>query len=315
MISEAQLEFDRIRQALERHYGIRITVFGTGFTSRCPNHDRAESASLFVQIRNDQLVISCAQKCTPAQIQDAFGTGRDTSTNGDPGSEEKSRSTKESAGPSASTSLVKLALDRYEFGCTGDGQPFAVRPGGHVVRMLRGGKNSLRVELSSVYFRLHGKAAPQQALADALLVLEGQAMNNDPRQVHLRVASAAGAVWLDLGDAAETVIRIDANDWNAVTSDVPVLFQRTALTGVMPMPQRGGDLDLLWRHINVAAVDRPLVVAWGIAAIATPDVPHAVLSLFGNRALRSQQPPSGSCRRSIRHPRRSASRPETLSHG
>ena len=49
---------------------------------------------------------------------------------------------------SASTLLVELALDRYEFGCTEDGKPFAVRPGGHVVRMLRGGKNSLRAELS-----------------------------------------------------------------------------------------------------------------------------------------------------------------------
>src|SRR5215217_1849778 len=88
---------------------------------------------------------------------------------------------------SASTLLVELAIKRYEFGCTEDGQPFAVKPGGHVVRMLRGGKNSLRVELSKAYFQLHGKAAPQQALADALLVLEGEAMDSDPRRVHLRV--------------------------------------------------------------------------------------------------------------------------------
>ena len=68
---------------------------------------------------------------------------------------------------SASTLLVELALDRYGFGCTEDGQPFAVKPGGHVVRMLRGGKNSLRAELSQAYYWRHRKAAPQQALADA----------------------------------------------------------------------------------------------------------------------------------------------------
>jgi hypothetical protein len=185
--------------------------------------------------------------------------------------------------PSASTQLVKLALDRYEFGCTEDGQPFAVKPGGHVVRMLRGGKNSLRVELSKAYFQLYGKAAPQQALADALLVLEGEALSSDPRKVHLRVASAAGVIWLDLGDTAETVIRIDANGWRPVNTGVPVLFQRTAVTGVMPLPQSGGDLDMYWRHINVAEADRPLVLAWEVAAIATPGVPHAVLSLFGEQ--------------------------------
>jgi hypothetical protein len=42
---------------------------------------------------------------------------------------------------SASTLLVELALKRYEFGCTEDGQPYAVKPGGHVVRMLAAGRS------------------------------------------------------------------------------------------------------------------------------------------------------------------------------
>jgi hypothetical protein len=184
---------------------------------------------------------------------------------------------------SAATLLVELAEDRYNFGCTEDGQPFAVKEGGHVVRMLRGGKNSLRAELAKAHYRKHGKAAPQQALADALLVLEGEATDNDPSTVHLRIAAANGAIWYDLGDTAETVIKITAAGWETVTTDVPVLFQRTALTGVMPEPQHGGDLDLLWQHINIAKVDRPLVLAVLIAAIATPNVAHAVLSLFGEQ--------------------------------
>ena len=186
---------------------------------------------------------------------------------------------------SASTLLVELALKRYEFGCTEEGQPFAVKPGGHVVRMLRGGKNSLRAELSRAHYQLYGKAAPQQALADALLVLEGQAQDDDPTPVHLRVAGAGGAIWLDLGDTAETVVRIDADGWRTVKTDVPVLFQRTALTGVMPAPQHGGDLELLWQQLNVAKLDRPLVLAWVVAAIATPNVPHPVLSLFGEQGV------------------------------
>jgi hypothetical protein len=187
--------------------------------------------------------------------------------------------------PSTSTLLVELALKRYEFGCTEDGQPFAVKPGGHVVRMLRGGKNSLRAELSKAYYHLHGKVAPQQALADALLVLEGQAQEEEPTRVHLRVAAATHAIWVDLGDTAETVIRITADGWELSTSDVPVLFQRTALTGVMPPPQQGGNLDLLWQQLNIPESDRPLVLAWLVAAIATPNVPHTVLSLFGEQGV------------------------------
>src|SRR5687768_1160207 len=199
--------------------------------------------------------------------------------------------------PSAASQLVDMALNRYNFGITEDGQPYAVRPGRHVVRMLRGGKNSLRAELSQAYYRAHKKAAPQQALADALLVLEGMAQDQDPKQVHLRVAAAAGLVWLDLGDAAETVVSIDANGWQVVRDGVPVLFRRTGLTGALPEPQGAshashashnsylslGTFDPLWCHINVATTDRPLVLAWLIAALTDPESPHPILSLFGEQ--------------------------------
>jgi hypothetical protein len=184
---------------------------------------------------------------------------------------------------SASTLLVELALGRYRFGCTEDGQPYAVRPGRHVVRMLRGGKNSLRAELSQAYHQKYKKVAPQQALADALLVLEGDAQSQDPDQVHLRVATGNGEIWLDLGDAAETVVRINRHGWQTVRDAVPVLFRRTALTGVMPEPDHAGDLEPLWNHLNVSAADRPLVLAWLVAAIIDPEAPHPILSLFGEQ--------------------------------
>ena len=178
---------------------------------------------------------------------------------------------------------MELALERYRFGFSEDGQPYAVRPGRHVVRMLRGGKNSLRAELSQAFYQQHKKAAPQQALADALLVLEGMAQDQDPDQVHLRVAHPNGAIWLDLGDAAETVIKIDSTGWVAVGSDVPVLFRRTALIGPMPEPDHGGDVRLLWEHLNVSPADRPLVLAWLVAAIIDPESPHPILSMFGEQ--------------------------------
>jgi hypothetical protein len=138
-------------------------------------------------------------------------------------------------------------------------------------------------------------------LADALLVLEGTAQDQNPDQVHLRVAKANGAVWLDLGDAAETAVRINQNGWDVVRSGVPVLFRRTGLTGVMPEPKPAGEKNdendvkygqsqedsdpfaLLWRHLNVAPADRPLVLAWLIAAIIDPEIAHAILAVFGEQ--------------------------------
>jgi len=157
---------------------------------------------------------------------------------------------------SASTQLVELAEERYQFRLSDERQPYAVKPGRHVVRLLRGGQDSLRAELSQAFYRKHKKVPPQQALADAMLALEGLAQDQDPTPVHLRVAAAGGDLWLDLGDAAETVIRMSPGSWQIVQSGVPVQFRRTALTGVMPQPVVGGDLGL-WDHLNVSPIYLP----------------------------------------------------------
>lgn len=183
---------------------------------------------------------------------------------------------------SAAALLVDLALERYRFAATPEGDPFGVPlNAGHVVRMLRGSRNSLRAELASAYRKVTGRIAPQQALADALLVLEGEAQDAPPEQVHLRVAEHRGVLWVDLGDPEEKVVRITGGSWQ-VTTECPVLFRRTALTGAMPVPVPG-DLGELWSLLNVAEADRPLVVGWLVAALGAPDVPHPILALFGEQ--------------------------------
>lgn len=185
---------------------------------------------------------------------------------------------------SAAAQLVELALERYRFGCTPEGEPFGVPlDGGHVVRLLRGSRTSLRAELAAAYRKKTGKIAAQQALADALLVLEGEAQDAEPERVCLRVAEHQGVLWLDLGDAAEHAVRISGGSWQVVASGVPVLFRRSALTGAMPIPTSGGSLDDLWSLLNVAVADRPLVLGWLVAALGAPEVSHPILALFGEQ--------------------------------
>jgi energy-coupling factor transporter ATP-binding protein EcfA2 len=183
---------------------------------------------------------------------------------------------------STATALVRLALDRYRLGLSADDDPFAVAlDGPRIVRALRGGKGSLRAELADAYYADVGKVAAQQALADALLVLEGRAQHESAERLHLRVAEVDGVHYLDLGDVTGRAVRITAGRWHVVT-DPPVLFRRTQLTGALPAPEPGGTLDELWTLLNVAASDRPLVLAWLVAALL-PDVPHPVLALRGEQ--------------------------------
>lgn len=185
---------------------------------------------------------------------------------------------------SAAARLVDLALKRYTFGVTPEGDPYAVPlPAGHVVRMLRGGRSSLRGEIAAAYRASTRRIPPAQALADAMLVLEGIAQDLPPVAVHLRVAEDRGVVWIDLGDTDEAVVRVDDRGWRIVHQDVPVLFRRTALTGAMPTPERGGTLDELWAVLNVTRADRPLVAGWLVAALGAPKIPHPALSVFGEQ--------------------------------
>jgi hypothetical protein len=183
---------------------------------------------------------------------------------------------------SAATVLVELARENYTFGVTSAGESFGVpREGPQVVAMLRGGKTSLRNRLAAEYFTRTGRAAAQQALADALLVIEGIAQGGDETTLYLRTAEHEGALWLDLGDPTGRAVRVTRAGW-AVQESAPVLFRRTALTGPLPEPQPGGDISDLWQWLNVAEADQPLVAAALVAALFS-EQPHVVLAIFGEQ--------------------------------
>lgn len=181
---------------------------------------------------------------------------------------------------SVATRLVDLALERYSLGCTPDGEPYAIpHEGPPVVRQLRGGRGSLRVELAEAYFSANGHAASQSALTDALMVIEGKAQRCQPVELHLRVAGHGAALVLDLGDATGRAITITSAGWQIVDRP-PVRFRRTAATGTLPEPERGCKLDVLWQAINVAERYQPLVLAVLIAELF-PDLPHPIVAVTG----------------------------------
>jgi hypothetical protein len=191
---------------------------------------------------------------------------------------------------SASTLLVEIAMEKFSFGVSTTGETFAIpRAGQKVVRLLRGSKTSLRSMLAREYFQRYAKAATQQALADSLMVLEGLAQQGDEEELHLRVASIASqefvtapsVLWLDLGDPTGRAIKITAQDWT-IEPEAPVLFKRTVLMASLPTPDPTGSLDSFWMWLNVEAADRPLILAWLVAALM-PDIPHPVLALTGEQ--------------------------------
>ncbi|HET6755940.1 MAG TPA: hypothetical protein VFH23_18525 [Jiangellaceae bacterium] len=183
---------------------------------------------------------------------------------------------------STATQLVELARERFNLGVTLTGEPYAVPVDGpNVARVLRGGRRSLRAELARMFYGKTKTAANAQALADALLVLEGEAQGIDPTEVALRVGHSPidGRLVLDLGGDDGRAVVIGAYGWEIVDVS-PVLFWRTNATLPLPTPDDLGSLVDLSALLNVSDDDWPLIVAWLVAALI-PEMPHPVLMLRG----------------------------------
>lgn len=183
--------------------------------------------------------------------------------------------------PSQASRLVALAEDSYRLVQGLDGRAYAVDRSGPAIALPLRGRDGLRQRLARAYYAETRSAASSSALADALTVVEGMAVESSAEPVGLRVAAHAGGVVLDLGDTTGRVVWVEPGAWR-IEKRSPVLFRRTALTQALPEPTRGGNLQGFRRLLNVDDDGFSLIVAWLLAALI-PDIPHPILALLGEQ--------------------------------
>ncbi|MBL8435372.1 MAG: hypothetical protein JNL99_10590 [Zoogloea sp.] len=129
-------------------------------------------------------------------------------------------------------------------------------------------------------YAAHKVGIPDQAMKTAIATLGAVGTFEGPEvQTHLRCAKQGDAYYIDLCDDGWRAVRIAAGEWSLLDRS-PVHFIRTA--GARPLPQPGarGNVNLLWKHLNVPKDARPLVVTWLLDAMR-PDTPYPVLELAG----------------------------------
>lgn len=186
------------------------------------------------------------------------------------------------ATPKQSELIVRLALEQYRIGLSDGDEPFAVpNAGPNVALMFRGSRDSIKAKLAKAYRDRYRSVPSGTAISEALMVLQGDALDQAPEPVHLRVARWGEAVVLDLGDSSGSAVVIEGGSWELVDQS-PVLFRRTALTKELPAPVRGGDFTDLKKVLNVDPADWPLLLGFLVAAFV-PDSPHPLLLLGGEQ--------------------------------
>ena len=116
----------------------------------------------------------------------------------------------------------------------------------------------------------------------ARATLEAMATYDGPeREVHVRVADGADAIFLDLGGEAWNAVKITPDGWEIV-ADPPVRFIRPKGLCPLPTPVHGGSLQSLRKLLTIGDDDWLLFIAWLTQALR-PVGPYPVLTLAGEQ--------------------------------
>ncbi len=188
----------------------------------------------------------------------------------------------DSAEGSQSAQLVRMAQARYRLGCSTTGDGFAVAHDGPTLALsFNASRSGIGGALRAALHAQSGLVPGSAAVSDALAVLRHHAESAPTEAVHLRVARHDGSIVIDLGDADGRVVVASARGWE-VRDRSPVLFRRSGLTQMLPIPQRDGGLEQLRSVLNVTENSWPLLLGWMVASFL-PDIAHPILLLRGEQ--------------------------------
>ncbi|KXG78872.1 hypothetical protein AN618_02100 [Fervidicola ferrireducens] len=148
------------------------------------------------------------------------------------------------------------------------------------------GSGPFRSWLRRLFFEKYGKPPGNQALQDAIGVLEAKAQFDGPEHsTNIRIAQNAGKVYVDLANESWKIIEITPGyGWRIIEAhECPVKFIRPKGALPLPEPRSGGTIDDLKRFLNIQSDDDfKLIIAWLLAALR-PQGPYPILMLEGEQ--------------------------------
>lgn len=140
--------------------------------------------------------------------------------------------------------------------------------------------------LGELYRLREGRWPSPAALVEAAAVLAMKASIRAPeRDLFLRVAQHAGAIYLDLGDPAWRVVHIPPDgSWRIIDSGkAPVRFERSPSMLALPAPKQGGSIDDIRPFLNARREDDWRLMASWLLFTFQPAGPFPVLVIQGEQ--------------------------------
>jgi len=126
------------------------------------------------------------------------------------------------------------------------------------------------------------RAISSETLKTVCNTLSGNAkFDGKEHEVFMRVGRNEEDYWIDLCDEHWRAILITTTSWKLVNNP-PIIFYRTQSMRPLPVPQKDGNIDLLWQFTNIPEASRRLVLAWIIECYRC-NTPYPVLELIGEQ--------------------------------
>lgn len=183
---------------------------------------------------------------------------------------------------SQAAKLVDLAEDADLFR-TPIGEPFVTMVVGEHRETHPVHSDAFKGWLRQRYWQAFHQPAAAGAMVDALDTLAARAeYEGEEHPVAVRIAEHAGRLYVDLANDAWQAVEFSSNDWRVIDSP-PVKFRRPATMEPLPVPVRGGSLELLRPFVNVADDDGWHLFAGYLVAAFRPSGPYLVLVLHGEQ--------------------------------
>ncbi|MGW5388184.1 hypothetical protein [Nocardia sp. NPDC003963] len=178
--------------------------------------------------------------------------------------------------------LAELGWERYSVGRSLERQIFVTpRVGPPVSRLLEGFSAELAATLALSLHKETGEIFSGGERREAMLNLSDKALDTKPVPTAVRIANPTpDSIAVDLANDGGEYVLITREGWKVTNTPGRVAFMRGPTSKALPYPVAGGDVNKLWRLMNIAERMRPLVVANLLTSLFKA-IDHPILSLRG----------------------------------
>jgi len=112
--------------------------------------------------------------------------------------------------------------------------------------------------LAGLFFDREGRGIAEAGMKQVVATLKAVGRKGECHAVFCRVARLQDSIEIDLGDDSWQAVLISPDGWEV--GQTSARFIRTRNTGALPVPERGGHVELLRPLVNVRDEDWPLFV-------------------------------------------------------